>query len=362
MATATMIGESLTESVSDGFLNYNIQQVYQVIADNRDDPPSVALNASGLPAIGQVAVVAGTSANVWCTSRAPVRVDAEATGRKWHVTCAFTNFTQEFDRDAQGNPVTDPVDAVKRIDISFQEYSAPVTDATLKRFTKNGPDWSDNAGTIATPPWLQSYTSNKTSVWRSNGVPVLLERTNFRKVISVTQSYYDWLPIWDTYIGAINSDSVTLQEVDADGVRWQETYEPYTLRMRPPQKENIWKDKKLYFRRTMIMEHNADTWIHAELDADSKRFIFVGQAKPGGGTYTQSDLDDLGITGEYGYEEITTKSEDGDVVSIGNAIKLNGYGMEMPLPRADSDSYEPNGDIYSNWYVNPIKPFAVLNL
>lgn len=357
---AELVNTSLKESVANGFLQYQYGQTYQVFTTNRTDTESVVLSASGLPAIGQTVVLAVSGQPIWCTSRTPARVAIEESATKWHVDCEFNNYTQTFERDFQGNPVTDPTEAVKRVDISYLEHSEEVDDAELLSITV-GMSGFLGGQTLVPPIWMQNAIGPVTN---SAKVPVRLTRPDYRKVIAVSQVYRDWNNDWDDFAGAINDDQITIEEKDKDGVRWSETYPEFTLRMRPPKKENVWKDARLYFRRTFIMEHNPNSWIHAELDAGTKRRVQVGQFKPDGGTYTQDDLDDLGIDGAYGYEEITTTTVDADgnktMVAIGDPVKFNGHGSEMPTPQASS--YDNNSQIYLNWRTLKLKSFGGLDL
>ena len=357
---ARKVAETITESIVNGFVQYEVSQTFQVFLAERTTPPSQTYLATGLPPLGQEAIAGPSGERVWCTRRVPSRVDTDATQRKFHVVCTFTNFTQSFERDQQGNPVTNPVDAVKRVDVSYLQHSEPVSDALLVNFTQDGREGADGATPIQTPPWLSGRTATPGPIVKSNGVPVFVERDAHRKVIAVSQVFRDWNNNWDTYTDSINTDTITIEERDYEGIRWSETFQPFTLKMRPPRKENIWKDRSLYFRRTMIMEYNPDTWIHSELDAGSKRRVFLGQNKPGGGTYTQSDLDTLGIDGQWGYQEITTKTTDGQDVAIGDPVRLNGFGMESPV--SQPANYNVESQIFGNWYKHKRLPFAGLNL
>ena len=361
---AELISQDLTVSVNNGFAQYELKHVYQTFTENRTDGFAGPLTATGVPQRSQAFVLADIGVTVYCTSQRAYRVDTNATEKKWNVECTFTNFTSHFERDVDGNPVEDPTEAVKRVDVEWLEHSEPITNATLRGLFKDSPEFAGGSSQ-PTPQWLQKRQGVGDNdpvpgpILNSAGVPVLLERTNFRRVIKVSSIVGDWNNAWNDLFNKINEDEITIEESDSQGVRWSETFQPLTLRMRPPQKENVWKDGRLYYRLTFVIEHNPNRWVHSELDVGTKRRIFVGQNRPDEGTYSQEDLDSLGIGGEFGYEEITTKDAEGTKVAIGNPVLLNGHGMETPVPvnlGASPDS------LYLDWNVHDIIPFAGLNL
>ena len=364
-SNAELIKQDLTETISNGFVQYDLVNVYQTFTENRTDGFAGPLNAPGLPP--RSLVLAGFGVTVHCTGRRAFRVDTEATEKKWNVECKFTNFTGHFERDADGNPVEDPTEAVKRVDFEWLEFNEPITDARFRGFTFRGPEFAE--GAIPTnnnlPPQFAEHgylddPPKPSPIINSASVPILLERTNFRRVIKVSSIVSQWDNSWDDLPNSINSDEITIEESDSQGVRWSGTFQPLTLRMRPPGKENVWKDGRLYYRLTFVMEHNKNRWIHSELDAGTKRLVYVGQTKPDGSSYTQEDLDTLGIGGTYGYEEITTRDAEGTKVAIGDPIRFNGYGMELPVARAGGGPV--NGNFFGNWDIHDIIPFAELNL
>ena len=360
VGSANKVSENLSETIVNGFVQYTVSQVFQVLTDNRTDPPSVALTAAGLPGIGQVALVAGTTSQVWCTSRKPTRQDSDSTGKKWFVACDFTNLTANFERGPTGNPITSPEEVTKTVDVQWLEYTEPIDDAKLLVWTQGGPLWANGATPIATPNYQSSQTTTPGPVTNSAGVPVVIDRTAYRKIIHVTTVVDSWDNDWDAFTNKLNSDSVTIEETDSAGTPFSQTYEPLTLRMKPPKKENEWRDSRLYYRRTFSMEHNPNTWLHGELDIGTQRFLFEGQYKPGGGTYTASDISNQGIQGDEGYEEILSKDIDGTKSTLSRPIKLNGHGMEIPVLR--DTPYDNKKAFFSNWEIYETAAFSGLNL
>ena len=254
---AELITENASENVKDGFVELKVTQVYQVVLANRTDTFVTALAASGLPALGH----AGTfgAATLYAIARTPARVDDDATGRKWNVTVSYSNNTQNFSRDENGSPVTDPTDAVKTVDIQYLEYSEPITDATLLDVTTGG---GHGVGTVLTSPsWL---TDGAVTV--STGEIVHAVRTVYRQVITVSRLESSWTSTYEDYNNQINNASLTITETDSTGVVATYSFPAKTLRMKPITKQPVWIDSELFFRITFPMEHKADTWTHSEAD------------------------------------------------------------------------------------------------
>jgi hypothetical protein len=186
-----------------------------------------------------------------------------------------------------------------------------------------------------------------------------LTRVKRVKHIQVQKVFRDWSDDWEDYQNAINTNTVTIQVRDSEGLRATHTFQPYTLRLTIDTPEE-WKDAKLYFRVAFNMEHNEDTWIHSELDRGTKRRVEVGQYKPDGTTYTQDDLDALEIGGNFGFASIMT--DDGSV-AIGEPVLFNGSGAEQPLTNIAGGSYTEGEGVYLNYDVETnLRSFSPLDL
>lgn len=360
MPTAELISEKLTETIAKAALLYTLKRRYQVIADNRNDSSSQALNASGLPQPAGAVTLDIGGVIVYCLSRVPDRPDPKNFGTKWFVDCVFTSDTSLFDRDENGQPVSDPELIVKKVGISFQEYSEPITDAKLISITKKGPEWDDGAENLAEPPWLTKRLTEAGSITNSAGKPIERERSAYRKIITVVTHYNNWLAIWDDFIGAVNSDEVTIVETDSRGIRSTQTFAIGTLICQDITKEDIWKDARLYFRRGVVMAYNRNTWVHAELDMGMERRIFEGQLKPGLEAFTSDEVIAMNVEGDYGLVTIMT-GPDSERISLGDPVLFNGSGMEQPVNNFITGS-NPDAPVYLNWDIAPKKEFGELDL
>tara|TARA_R110000803_G_scaffold19350_2_gene50772 strand:- start:223 stop:1290 length:1068 start_codon:yes stop_codon:yes gene_type:complete len=353
---AELITENASENVKDGFVELKVTQVYQVVLANRTDTFITALAASGLPALGH----AGTfgAATLYAISRTPSRVDDDATGRKWNVTVNYSNNTQNFDRDENGSPVTDPTNAVKTVDIQYLEYSEPITDAIFESVTEGG-GYSVGTSLTTQPTWLDSG-----NVCVSTGESILAQRTAYRQVITVSRLESSWTSTYEDYNNQINNAPLTITETDSTGVVATYSFPAKTLRMKPITKQPVWIDSELFFRITFPMEHKADTWVHAEADASQSERIFVGQVKPGGGTWTQLEIDALypdatAGTVKWAWLTITEKNEAGDSIAVGDSRPINGTGARLGV---DATTNVNGESCYVNWKIYGEENFSALNL
>lgn len=330
--------------MASGFLQYNLVRNYQFIADDRTDGVGTAVNAPGLPELGQpLSMPDGTI--VWCTSQVPTRVPGENTERKWNVACTFTNQTQQFDRDVNGNPTDDPLKVVPKFSISFQEVSEQITTARLVNIVKR------DGTAVPLPPTLTAATSGLGPITNSAGSVRQRERRAHLKILKYSFYARNWDNAWDDLIDDTNSSEVTFKQRDIDGIRLQQTYDARKLLVINVNKEDIWKQGKLYFKATFSMLSNKATWRHQEPDEGFQRRMFAGQYKrfPAGDTYTQAEIDDQDEP-LADFQDITTWTEDGSEVTIAEPVKFNGYGAEIPRRRPNTydidETFTLNFDIY----------------
>ena len=346
---ANLVSETASETINNGFVELNATLTYQVLTTNREDTFLSALSAAGLPKLGAPVLFLPKSI-LWCISRTPTRSDETATGKKWMITCQFKNNSGQFQKDRYGNPVNDPTEAVKDVEIIEQEFSEPVDKAIFRDITINGPHGV--GAVMGAPFWFN--TEDKGPIKVSSGESVFAERVNYRKVIVVQKVFADWdATTYESYRNTINSDTVTILEQDSIGTRATYTYDPLTLRMKPITKTKIWKDARMYFNVRFEMEHNEETWVHSELDVSQKRRVYVG-----GLNQDHSEIVDAAemlakykVTGFFGYTSITTNDADGNAVAIGEPVLLNGTGDPIPFPRYDKNDYDPasNPSFYTNY-------------
>ncbi len=353
---AELITENATETVKSGFVELGVNQVWQVITATRSTDFTAALGASGLPALGSAGTFGGQT--LYAISRVPNRVDDDATGKKWNVTVQYSNSTEQFNRNSSGQPVSNPTQSVKEVNIQFLEYAEPITDAEFLNVTKGG-GYSVGTAISTQPTWIDNG-----NVTVSTGETVSASRTSYRQVITVSRMESSWTSTYEDFTNTVNNSSVTITESDASGTKATYTFAANTLRMKPITKQPVWKDGSLYFRISFPMEHKPDTWIHSEYDRSQSERIFVGQTKPGGGTYTQLDVDALypdatAGTVKFGIQTITEKTKDGDVVAVGNPRPLNGFGARLGV---DATGNQMGESRFVNWEIYDGKDFGTLNL
>lgn len=358
---ADLLSENATESIRNGFIELGVDQIWQVITASRTTAFTAVLLDPTLPALGSSQLFDGQL--LYLVDRRPSRVNQDATGRKWEVNCQWSNRTASYMRNVQGEPVSDPVDAAKNVDITWQEYSEPITNATFRNQTEDGGFSVGTTIAAPYPPWF-AQPAQPGPVRVSTGEPVLAERIAYRQNIQVSRIERDWNATYEEYTNALNTEQVVITESDKDGVRATYTYEQYTLRMKPVTKQPMWQDGKMYFRIFFEMEHNVATWIHSEADVSQKYRAFEDQWKGDGTQMTDTDVQKAAVPNtvgaEYNFASIMTET-DGNKVAIGQPMKLNGWGQKMPVRRGEG-TYNVDSDIYMNFDIYPLKSYGPLNL
>lgn len=326
-----LVSETLVETVVNGFLQYDLTRVYQIFTSARTDGVGTVLSSSSLPPLGQPLLVNGV--RVWCHTRNPVRVNTPETEKHWNVSCTFSNQTAQFERDANGNPTTDPTAVVPRLSISFQEVSEPITTARLKRISKE-----DGSQALGPPTMrLRAVEGLKGPITNSASQVIERERRAHRKVLRYSFYARDWNNSWDDLLDKTNSEAVTFTQTDVDGTRLLQTFAANTLLVADLDKDDVWREGKLFFRVTVVLLENKQTWTHFEPDKGDKRRIFENQYKADGTQFTLAEADAIGP-----YQVITTEDDDGNVTTVGEPVKLNGYGAEQPRERPGSYQTDEN--------------------
>lgn len=334
-----LISEDLTESLKRGFLQYDLVRIYQVITDARSDGPVTVLSSSSLPAIGSALVIGSTVAA--CISRVPKRTGDPATAKKWKVTCKFTNSTDAFDRDANGNPTTDPEQIVKEVKIEYEKITQPLTSAELVSFT-HGPA-HDVTTTLANPTWI---STDATAPVNSALDAIYLESTRTIKRISVSKYFRDWPNTFDEWEDSINDDTLTITQSDANGTRATYTFDAETVQLETIDKEDIWKDGKLYFKATFNLVHDPQGFVHSVVDAGQRQRIAVGSKKSDGTTYTQADLDAFDPPVKAGSYALRAIEQDG--YAGGDPVPLNGQGQPLSYDPV-TGTVDKDDVVYVNW-------------
>lgn len=360
--SADLYDEDLNESIVDGFKRIDLIRTYKVITDSRTDSAFAARNQAGVPKLG--AVVSTTTGEILqVTNVHPRRAAVDQTGRLWMVAVTMSNGTNDFPRDINGRPVSNVTQAVKDVDIQWLEEQEDVTGAKLLSITKKKP-WDDaGPGDVLTVPnWLQAQQSGTGPVTNSAGVVQDVQRSTFRKLITVSKWVGTWTDYSD-YLGKINTDEITITQGDAQGTKLTEVCPARSLLLHDVIKEDVWQDGILYFRQRFVLSKHPRRWIHSQIDQGTKRILIVDeQYKPdnSGDKIDQAYLDAANIESTWGYEEITTTDQNGNVVALGEPVRFNGWGSNSPNERAAT--YDGNEPVFMNYQVYGERSFAGLNL
>jgi hypothetical protein len=340
---ADLINQSLTKRIQDGFLQYDYSETYQVTSSGL----AAACLAQGVPQIGQAVLLTGTSDYVWCHTQTPNRRSDRDARNLYTVTCLFSNATTKYERDVDGNPVTSPEDIVPKVDVAFEEYSEPATDAHLIGFTDASESDPFLAEIKTPPPYLQERQS--VDVGNFTGGPVVnsandvvpnIQQRKHNKRITYWTWHRDWDPAWEQFLDKVNRFQLTISQYDQEGIRLQYVFDPLTVVVNDLIKEDHWRNGRLYFRRGIAMMHNPRGWLTKINDEGFNEALFNGQYKASNSTtFTTSDLttnDPMNRTlttykTPIVEESIPLKDEgsDGIYVAPASMIQLNGYGRQL---------------------------------
>lgn len=340
---ADLINQSLTKRIQDGFLQYDYSETYQVTSSGL----AAACLAQGVPQIGQAVLLTGTSDYVWCHTQTPNRRSDRDARNLYTVTCLFSNATTKYERDVDGNPVTSPEDIVPKVDVAFEEYSEPATDAHLIGFTDASESDPFVAEIKTPPPYLQERQS--VDVGNFTGGPVVnsandvvpnIQQRKHNKRITYWTWHRDWDPAWEQFLDKVNRFQLTISQYDQEGIRLQYVFDPLTVVVNDLIKEDHWRNGRLYFRRGIAMMHNPRGWLTKINDEGFNEALFNGQYKASNSTtFTTSDLttnDPMNRTlttykTPIVEESIPLKDEgsDGIYVAPASMIQLNGYGRQL---------------------------------
>ena len=378
MGDVNLIDSNVTENWQAGFLNITYTEIYRVIMDTRDATPFQVLIEAGIPPqLGNYVTPAGERVHI--LSRVPRRVGEFGTTRKWNVTVVYSNNQQEYLRDSNGAPVADPVDAVKEVDITYEEISVPIVDAKLIEATENWPLW-DPGATPAPLTGTKTIEERKTRagpITNSAGVVVPDQfEDSYRKRITVWRYLASWPASFETFLGRTNSDSVTITEVDGGGTTYQETFAARKLKCKNIIKQNFWYNGTLYYRIGIVLDVSPNLWIHVTVDEGTERLVYEGQIDPWtGDPYTQSELNKWFNGTNWDSNTIALRpimtwvvGDDvivdplsgatpnlGVAVQIGEPMLFDGKGNE----KREGSPYDR---LFLNWETKPPIPFAPLNL
>lgn len=363
MASANRTNNTLVKRIVDGFIQYDYTETWQVV----DATGIVAsLSTSGLPTIGSEYYVEGVK--VWCYEQTPTRRDAKHAKNVYDVLCRFSNSTPKYERDVNGNPAQDPEDIVPKVDVAYEEYQVPSTDANLIGFTDSSDDNPFSGFVFSVPPYLALRLNQNPAPGNFIGGPLVnsandvypnrfVERAN--RVITYWRYFRNWESQWDEYIGHVNADTVTISQYDQDGLRLRYTFQPFFLRLKTIIKEDVWRDGKLYFRRGLVLAENKKSWLTKLPDEGFNKAVWTGQYK-GSSTWTTAQLDAKFGTIASGTREyyhkwpiVVTDEVTLATVSPADPVPLNSYGLKLgePRPQANSIALAQDDTSKSVWYL-----------
>jgi hypothetical protein len=141
-----------------------------------------------------------------------------------------------------------------------------------------------------------------------------------RKVFRIEDWKRTWQNKWDDYDDTINDDEVTIIEKDGEGQRSSKTYPKWTLLVQSVTRVPVWKDGKLWFKRTIILRHNKYEWIVSQPDMG---------------------LNKRNASATPPYEPIMDEDEK---LPVSEPQKLNGEGL--PFPTAVTGRTYAQGDTF----------------
>lgn len=347
-----LINQTLSKRLQDGFLQYDYTETYQLLSTGI----ATACLAAGIPQIGAPVVLAGTGDVVWCHTQTPVRRSDRDARNVYNVTCHFSNATTKFERDVNGNPAINPEDIVPKVDVAFDEYSEPATDAHLLGFTDCDVRDPFISGIKTPPPYLSDRTGldfgnfiGGPVVNSANDVVPNVQQRRHNKRITYWTWHSQWDPAWEQYLDTINGLPFAVTQYDTFGIKLQYTFYPLTVVINDLIKEDHWRNGRLYFRRGIAMMHNPRGWVTKINDEGFHENLFANQFKGSGSSkYTSEDLtsnDPMKRTLTYYKvpvveESIPMKEEgaDGIYVAPGAMIPLNGYGRQLGCSTPDKNS------------------------
>lgn len=343
---ADLINDVLTESSRNGFLNLTYTLTYQVIADNKGNSAFDVLTATGLPLLNSSFLTPGGN-TLYVINRQPQRSDVDSTGRKWTVTVTMSNDTEDYLRDQTGTPVDTPDQAVKKVDISYEEVEQTKNSGYFIGITSGAPFNYPGATNVTQPPWFPApnnfaYIGNTATDLRELSV------STYRKRIAVGRYETDYKPAYEDYLGKTNSDEITIEESDGAGVRWTQTFPIGTLLMKDITKQNFWSNQRLYYWISYVMDYNE--FGHSSWVPDSGENILASTANTNPfsnpyANYSAAEVSEVSTNRsnqpclipaqkrvpnfEQGADSFT--AQDYNVELLGT-IPLNGHGNPIEVP------------------------------
>lgn len=323
-----LCSESYRRSIRGGFLQHDYTRTYKGTVVN-SSLVSTCHDAT-LPALGSSIVLEGIQ--YWAVEQIPRRQDDENGRQLAYVDIVYSNDTGSFERDVNGQPVTDAEDIAPYVQVQFHEGIEEISDARLSRI-------EDPTGTeVSMPPILASRANSdrKYAITNSAGAPVgTAQKKSFIKQLTYWTYHRTWDEDWESYNGNVNSAAFTLTQQDAGGVRSQNSVAAKCGLLAQIIREDHWKGDKLYFRRGCVILVDPRTWEHRQPDVGYAGAVFDGQydweAPTPSSTFTPSQLSSFQINNVR--TTIYKQLKDSDDNLLTEPVRLNGFGAPHWTPR-----------------------------
>lgn len=329
---ANLVDEMAAETLKLGTPLIRLTLVYEVFTDSRSEPSSVVLAAPELPALRAAYTYNGTE--LYCVGRTPRRQSMPDTGRKWHVNVEYTNDNTAFLHDAFGIPVSDPTNAVKRVEIDYTSREEPIFDAKLRNLTvgpfadaydSTKPDFVDPQKLAATPSHLADRISTGGPIVNSAGDIRYATAPSFQRRLTIRKWVSSWSPtIQNDYLGGINDSEVLIEEGYGGTTTAEHRFPPLTLRVEDVFKRDVWLNGRLYYEATVVLQEDKKTWIHSEIDAGQRMRVSLNLLDIDGSTFTTEKLQ--AYTPPIADDEFRLVDIEREGIAPGDPMKLNGVG------------------------------------
>lgn len=322
-----LVGTSYSDRVENGHLKISFTQHYEAIIDDPSGDSAIEVGTDPrLPQRGS-AYATSTGYVVWCQSVGDVSIQARDANRTVvQVPVLFTNDTENWPLDSQGQPTDNPAEVAQKVTITAEEIRVPIDKAEyLGTFNQKDEIWI-NIPDLA--------IGDQSPIINSAHQPQERFTTVYRDVIRIVDFKRTWDNTWDTYKGAINDDEVTIAQEDGEGTRLSKTYGAYNLLCQTVQQEDVWKDGKLWFKRTIVLRHNQDGWYHK--------------------------VPDMGVVERQANGNFAGLFVEDNTVAVSEPVKLNGEGKAQPTTITTGEVYDAKDTFYTWWRSTPELDFQEL--
>lgn len=367
VVSADLLEENSQEELVEGGIQIDITRVYLVQTDDATDGPTTVMASVLLPQLGSTAVPAAYPLiTVYVIRRGyAFRPENVQSKKLWHVPIFYTNRTSGFDRNTDlppdpltGEPIQDPTLTPQTVELSFRsEYKIPSDAQFGGVFRQNGPDTFTQA---PNPPWFNGRFDTPQTTSRE--VLANAKKRYSLPVIRVSRVVKTWNPLWDGLIDHVNDNTLTVTQQDADGVRFNKTFEKRQLLLTDIAKQDLWIQQKLYFRVTFTFDVDDRQAGHTfdSPDTVSRRFIFENQyrnrATEAISQYSQADLN------KHPSQFLPLVTTWQLLNQGGGSVPSNGYGQPYEYDTPDIDHTLDADPYIIRWLIEPEANFSIFGI